>query len=411
MKTKGNTLMIRNSEKWQITSIMICALMVLNLYGSYLQRKFGINSFIFVLLPLTVILLRMMVTKQNLKLSKSIAVPVGILLVTCALQMARQVFSVSSIKYLVYIIIFLVVANVSSRQDWELTKKTICLISIVMTIDALIQVPTLLKINYRLYNVRQLTMLDKPWYSLLLTFASLVLIIDLLIGQKKRRILKICMIVFFTAVNLLVIQSKSSILCVLFGIVVFLINANKKTRNKVLIIGIPLVFVAMLYLVFNQQEIPDYIKVMLNRYFGLFSDASINNYSFYEGSFTSRSKIIAYNLQLIMDHPLLGIGFGRYSEYGTALNVIETESSIMNSFVEGGLVYGVAHLSLVYIILKRLIKYIKNNGRDCSSIQLITIFILYLIFNMMNDYMTAMYWAFLGIAFAYTRNPESVRGV
>lgn len=387
---------IRHTEH-NVAEWFIVLLIAVSVYGGYFAKTSGVDS-LYAQIVL-IMCIGMLAIKKGISINRRIAFPLLLCISVCVVQSIIHLPAMEPIRNLMYLVVFLCIAIISNENTWGLIRKALIVISVIMTIDALVNLPKVIAINYGWYNVRNYTMVDKPFYSLILTFAVVFMILDIFYKRVRHVIFPILLIAVELFVNTVVIQSKAGILCLAGVIVLLSIIAPKKIRIKIIAVAV-IVFVAVLYMCIARPDIiPDYIKVMANRYLGLF-DESITGYSKYIKTYDLRADIYRVALEIFLVNPWLGIGFGKYAIYGAAaVGVTETESSIINTFVEGGVIYGLSHCAIVLLLLLKLFKMSKRNHWYGMETEVFLIILLYFVFNFQNDYISTMYWCIMGISY------------
>lgn len=131
------------------------------------------------------------------------------------------------------------------------------------------------------------------------------------------RIVSLVLMVFFGAINIVLIQSKLFILVLAATIFVLYFFTNGTPKKFVRSFSLVAVLLIVVAFVFYPQIIPDYIYVFLNRYLGVFGDAvsSITAYDRYTTTYSMRGTVYDFAFDLFLNHPLFGVGFGNYKNY------------------------------------------------------------------------------------------------
>lgn len=392
-------------------NIVVVLTMVLNVYGAALSRLYNVPTMIFTALPLALLFLCLFVfDKGMLNIDKNLKALLYINLAIFMLHLVFCGFGDNEIKYILYFAVFLIVKSIVKRENWKAVEIGLVGIALYLSFDALRYLPDMLSRGVRIYNVANNTILDKSVYTLVPTLAFVCLIVNFLdrnIEMKKwQRTVTLILMLFFAGIDLVLIQSKLFILVMIATICIlyFFTNGSPKkfVRTFLLLVVIALVIV----FAFFPQIIPDYIYVFLNKYLGVFGSAvsRVQAYDRYTSTYDMRGNVYKFAFNLFLNHPLLGVGFGNYKIYAAENayflgGVKQTESSLMNILVEGGLLYFATHISLLLLLLARIIKAKKKYPNDMLYIKFLIIVVAYTILNAGNDFYNVLYWMILGFVY------------
>lgn len=412
-------LKIHRLNKQSIVSIVLSFTVVLNIFGAALSRMYGIPSVFFTAAPLLLLFLCLCSFKHGtLTVDKNIKFVWAINSFVFMAHIIFCGFGSNEIKYYLYYIVFMVTVSLVEEVNWKSIEVTLTGISIFLAVNALTYLPDMLARGVRIYNVANNTVLDKSVYTLVLTLTFICLLVSFFDKQKKlnktKKILMFTLLVFLGAINLVLIQSKLFILVLVTAVFVLYFFADGSPKRKARTFVLIFLFGIVLWFVFFPQYIPDYIYVFLNRYLGLFSDnvSGIQAYDRYTTTYGMRSTIYSYALNLFLDHFLFGLGFGNYRIYAMENAILlggvtQTESSMMNILVEGGLIYFLNHIIFLMILLFRILRMRRKERGNMLFIKFLIILIAYFILNAGNDFFNVLYWVVLG--FIYKCSDQKVR--
>ena len=402
---------VKGRTKLKVVNTVVLLTLLFDVFGAYLGSVIGIPSITFTAIPLILFAICIFVfNKGKIQIDSTLKVFFFVNLAVMVFHILFCGLGNNEIKYFLYIVVFIIIYTLLDKENWNIIEISLVGISLFMAIDALRYLPLMISRGLRIYNVYSNTILDKSVYTLILTLAficELINFVDINKGSSKIvRIVHLLLMIFIGAVNLIVIQSKLFVVVLVVSLFVlyFFVNSKpKKIVRSVLIVALSLLIIVF---VFFPQIIPDYIYVFFNRYFGLFGDAveGIRAYSRYESTYNMRGTVYTHSFQLLLDNPILGIGFGNYRthalENADQLNgVVQTESSMLNILVEGGIVYFSFHIILLIVMLKGVIRANKRNRGDLFFTKMLLILIALIILNIGNDFYNIFYWLFLGFIY------------
>lgn len=390
-----------------IRNTLICSIIIMNIYGTYLSNMLNIQSFLFTAIPEILLFLCSLGSSVffNFKIYTMFFVSCLIMLIHILLGG----YILEEIKYLLYIFVFLIIVSVYNKKTWAMVLKTICLISFFMTLDAFIAAPQVLKEGLGFRNIIHYTILDKAYYTFILSFSSVYLMHNIFFDDYKYCIKKLLNIGFLLGniiVNLVMMQSKIYLITL---IVCFLTNYSFLDYKAKKIIKKYLVFLIIIFIILfihNPLMLPDFIYIMLHRFFGLFNTL-IEQIEYFErlsSTYVSRTMIYEYAFSLFRDNPFFGIGFGKYSEYVKHIPYItatQAESSMLSMLLEGGLFYFINHYIYLTTELFSVHRIAKSNPVNKDIILVETILITCFLINIFNDYYSSIYWILLALIFRH----------
>lgn len=230
------------------------------------------------------------------------------------------------------------------------------------------------------------------WYAMLFAIAT----VDI-INNKQILLNGILLLCVFTF-NLFITQSKTAVFsaCVFIAIIFFISDSkNKKTFKKwfLLILGILTVAVIM----FPNELLPDSMRIAVNRVVG--NDVFQVDYRSKQfDTFEMREQIDAFTLSLFLQNPIIGIGIGQYKEIAF-LGVTECENTYADIFVEGGIVWGIPILGVMFAILIKAFINIKRKLHVYENQICLAIVISMLVVFRYNDFVRPFTFLYLGCCY------------
>lgn len=407
--------MNRSKFSKKIIDFVIVLTIILNICGAPLAKRFDIPTFIFTAIPLFFLfIINLRLNKFDFTINKHTRMLICVSILIFALHTFKSLFysgigfGDDEVKYLLYLITFLVSISVLQIENWNAVEFSLTVVSLFLSFDALQYLPLMLSTGTRIYNVTNYTFLDKPVYTLTITLSVICLLINIL-GTDNKRIAKYLMIlltIFLGGINLILIQSKLFIL-VLAGFFLILCLFSNRISIKNVLIFLFLVFLGLfIYFLFFPQYVPDYIYIFLNRYLGVFDNiiSDIQAYDRYTATYYYRGTIYNYAFELFIKNFFIGVGFGNYKKYAamnsSLLNgVTQTESAYVNLLVEGGIIYFISHMIFLCFLFKNLWKIQSHDRKNTHILKMLLLLISYFILNAGNDFYSAQYWLIL--AFIY----------
>lgn len=386
----------------KLPSFWLCYFLVpINIYGDYIERVTGKPAlYINAATIIVFFALSFLFGKYKNKWPVEIVVflCMNIAIVICHILLDKRL--TGEIKHLLYVLLFSVVAVQSDYEIYHRLKKVILFVTIPMTLDAFYWLPRIKRMGYRLFNIRNYTMIDKTFYTLIFPIALIVLF-NWFLREKKsvKRIFPIIWMAPLFYVIFSVVESKMGILAFGFAIIVEVFTLKKEYRKRIrricFILLLSAVMVITLFLT-GVLHVPDYVLAGISYIFG---DYTAVNRVYYETYFT-RLEILRNCLIIWSRFPIIGLGFGGYYPYVTSqgmqnysLGISDIESAAMAMLVEGGIVYFLANVLLYAAMIRRL----KRNYtllRDSANLIGILACLLFLLIG--NDFMSVFYWVLLG---------------
>ena len=391
-----------------IIYVVISTLIVLNVFGSVLSKNFEIPSFWFSAIPDVFLFIYVVIRKNGkMRIDPFILLMFSIAVLISVMHVINDGNVFEEVKSLMYIVTFILLYQCYDKNLWNVLELTISVISIFLIIDAIRAAQLTLSNGYGLRNFVHYTVLDKSYYTL---FLSLSWIFSFLYtvnyknqnGQWKK--IRIIFLLFVLSVGIIIVQSKVFLFIVIISC--FYVGLNLKKRNKLKFISLFLFMMIVFFCVlsFCPDYVPDYIYVLINKNFGLFSEYVYNIpiIDKLTSTYVNRSLILNYAFSLFLDHPLWGVGFGQYASFAslnTSILATQTESSWLNLLVEGGLIYFINHLFFVFYLIYKSVKTSRNSFDFVFRTRSLLIIIAYIVLNLFNDYFSCIYWLFLSALF------------
>jgi len=398
-----------------IANFLVFAIIVFNIYAKPIGDIFGLPSFFFSAIPLVLLFATIAISgKINLNIGSNFKLYSVLLAITLLLHVLFRGVGTSAIIYLLYYVTFAVVLSVADEDAWKNVEKAIMLVALLMSIEVITKIPTLLASSLNLYNIRSYVILDKPVYSFMLGLGSIIGFFEVLKNKEWKLIKKVAIAavtILFAILNVLVIQSKIFILGIVISALFTYFAARSKVkrtlRRSIIVIIVAVVAVILLY----PSIIPDYIYVFINRYTGLFSSYVTERQTI---TYDTRDAITSYAIEIFKENPLLGVGFGNYSSYAAknfSLGVTETESTVLNMLVEGGLLGFLSYVGFMISIFMGLWSKIKCRSNNYHLVEIFCVFIMLMVLSAGNDFYNISFWTIIAFAYAATRSGESYENV
>lgn len=393
-----------------ILSSWLCFIVIpFNLLGDYLLKVTGIQPLMFNRLTSAIYIAMFAILNKKIKLDKEIAIFLG---VNCCI-MAEHLFMfgnvVKEFKHLLYVLIFVACASVSTINTYNYFKKIVLVFSIFMIFDALLKSRTVAFLGYRMFNIRNFTILDKPYYTELFALATVILFNELLkVKDKKKTTIYIVWIAAMMYTLFFLFQSKMGVVAVCMAFIGEFFIIQKKFRRKMSKIVAIAVVAFIVYILFIPYEIPDYILALLS-FLGL-SSSSVN--AVYYDTYSHRLEILGIVFQIFKTFPIFGVGFGNYYNYVSANNlqkltsgIRDVESSFFALFAEGGVTYFIVTCFLWIVLYKRIRLNLK------ISPEIVGTFICMVVLLCGNDFMNLFYWIWIGIYWRISKNDYYLKTV
>lgn len=380
-----------------------CFLMPINIYSEYLEKITGVGTLVFNIVSFAIfVFLALPKIIGNCKIEKKLGFIFCTIFFLVVLHMVIFGNYINELKQLSFVIEFLIVATLYNEDYFDTVKKTIIIISIIMSIDIFVNLPKLISKNYNLFNVRQYTMLDKPYYTLIFPLAIIFLVSTLMHAKSKHRIKIISLIVILCAVLFGILESKTALVATLIAI--FIILSRNKKRRKYLYLGLILfaLFAAFYFGVFR-KKLPDLLMSVVYYFRGQYD---VLAYA-YAQSYFIRFEIVGLAFRTFLAHPIIGCGFNNYYNFVSARGwqnyskgITDIESDALAIFAEGGIVYTAVIVSVFVFLFKKLIakkEYLKTN--KFHTLDALGCLICLVIAIIGNDFMSSFYWCMLGVVY------------
>lgn len=324
------------------------------------------------------------------------------------------------IKLSIYIVAITILINYLDDNILSSLYSIIVLISIILSIDILIQGINLISSGVNLRNVRQYTLLDKQGYNMFYSFAIPITLVNFYYNKKIKNII---ILIINIIASIFIMQIKSFFYTIPIGIIMALWILKKIRFKEVLaligIIGISCV------LTFNlvPSIIPKAIKVPIQYYIlkdtGGIYDVDLRNLD----TFEIRGQIWKNGMDALKNNYIIGIGYGNYAKLVENKKVVSnatgeiysmpnvTESGLLTFILEGGIIGFLLHMLIIYCICLNTLK-IKQYSKTCLISTII--FMIFIVSNIAQDNLNYLYWFVLGAQIYNTRNKHNsyeVRGV
>ena len=215
-----------------LVRIWICYfLMPINIYSEYLEKITGINTLFFNIGCFMVLLfLSIPIFLKKQKIKQRIGLTTELILGIVILHLIIYGNYVNELKQASFIIEFMIVSTFYDNKYFNSIKKVIIVISMIMSVDTLLNLPKVIAQNHNLFNVRQYTMLDKPYYTLIFPLA-IIFLISLMIKNKSKHIVLLSVMISLLCVVLFgIIGSKTALAATVLAIIIMLSRDKKKRK-------------------------------------------------------------------------------------------------------------------------------------------------------------------------------------
>lgn len=249
--------------------------------------------------------------------------------------------------------------------------------------------------------------MDKSYLTYFLALTYFFCVVDIL--YNRHTIFNMLSLFFCLVVNIMVIQSKTSLFAFVINLVLLfcfyseLRRMIKKYIKYLIPIGI-IFFVFFVRIPSSQEDLKYGINRVLS--FELFDEANfIRTEDRLGATFDIRKDVREYCFELFWDNPIFGIGQGNYKfinqksdNYFNQLS--DTESSWLQILVEGGIYY---IFIMAYFFLKpindirRKLKYNPNSLYSYYYVMSFSFFITCFVMYFFNDFTDSLFWISAGI--------------
>lgn len=294
----------------------------------------------------------------------------------------KRVTFTNSIRFSMYIFVFYLISyKIKSLKQVSTIIKCFIFTSFLSGIYSLIQIGYIFYLGYTIDpSVRISSFLENPNNLSAYSILSIFIVISLLINSrnKKSKVLYTSLLALLL-VNIIFSQSRSALLAIVFGFLIFSVLWNK----RFLIFSI---FIPIILFIIPQS------RVRLMQIF----DASQNS---------SRLNIWEITKLIINDNPIFGIGYENFSV--NYLNYIKNNPSYSirdgyialhphNVFLKiqvelgilGSVIFIIFLTSIIYTLYK-LIKFKSNSKLKVLIIGISTSFTTFMLMNLIDCYLDA----------------------
>ena len=399
------------SNVTKIRSLSICFLVIVNIYGGYFEKVIGISRQILLIFPIIIWIVSIVLGKK-IYFGKNHLFLSIILLSLCLVQLLVFQNYTDIFSMFAYCSVFLLCGINFKQNDLEIICKTIVFISIFMIGEAIFYYVMLQSWGWGTYNVRNFTTAPKEDYTILLSVAFVYLFLKFMSKKEQglKRYAVIGLMILELGVNVIIIQSKTAIIILILALVFIYKKSSSKQKKKIRCIFFVALTAGSILVLSNSKYIPDFVYVFLNRYTGLFGNktANIANYSKYSGTYEQRNSIYGYCFELIMQHPIFGIGFGNFGKYSILSSnlliseLTQAESGVLDAFVNGGIIYGILYLQIIFYPIIKGICNKKIVDRN-SNILFLIIALTIVICAFTNDCESVTFWLIVGCLHSYKK--------
>lgn len=401
---------LNKTNRW-----LIVFLLIFNIYGALLQNITGLNRQLFVIFVLFLIVCcfaAKLISSNRANINQYNILILGFELFLSFVHIFLFRNMGDEISMLLYFIIFFLVGIVASKKDFDFLMKAIVGISIAMCLEAAYYSLYIFSIGWRIFNVRYLTAAPKADYTFVVTLGCVAVFYELMFYSRafKKKIIMFGLLGLFMFINIIVMQSKTSILVILMVCIVAFFVSSPKTKRIMIALLILSLIGFLIIMTVKSELIPDFIIVFINKATGLFSSrvAELETAELYGGTYGQRTLIYMFAFALFIQNAFFGIGFNQFMNYSAESSealvraVVQTESGIIGAFVEGGFFFGAVYLTIILFPgIAGLTCYINNrNNKKGIFLFLLSGGIFLLALN--NDTNSISFWAIESIIFSET---------
>ncbi len=388
-----------------IINTLIFAVIVINVYAKPFSEFLGISSVYVSAFPLVLLFIAFCGLRgPQFYFDRTLLIYTSILLIVFVTHFFTASRLMMDVKYLLYFVCFLMVISCANQGTWKSIEAATIILSIIMSLEVFSKLPFLIAQNINVYNVRKYVLLDKPVYSFVLGLGCICCYFIPLRNKQWGILKKIAcftMMIIFALVNFLVVQSKIFILGICVAGVFAVFFAKNNIKKTLFYTGMLLLILLVIAVLIDPSLIPGYIYTFINKYTGLFSSYVIQSQTV---TYSVRSNITLYALSIFIEHPVFGIGYGNYELYAaqqvSLLNgAVETESTMLNMLVEGGLLGFLSFVGILAFIFFSLIKQIKYHKDSWILIELLFIVVYLTVLACGNDFYNIYFWTIMGFAY------------
>lgn len=311
-------------------------------------------------------------------------------------------FNSYSIKMIIYNIFICILINI--LKDKTLNKMCLIMIvtSFVLSVDIIFNGLILIGNGTDLVNLRSYTLMDKQYYTIL--YSVSIPICFFFFFENKRNYVYLIILLVSVVACVIFMQIKTLIITVPIAIY-FMLYKAKLISIKNLLLQVVVLVSILSYLVITQNKMLNQFYVIFYYLFGL-NDKIPVEYLKYIDTLLIREQIFSNAFMHLKDNFLLGLGYGNYSSIVEGLSIrslgrnifydlpMETESGLLLFLIEGGIIGLILHLLIYayffYMLKKQRIIF------DRVNLSILSIVIVNLLSNIMQDNLNFLYWFFLG---------------
>lgn len=304
------------------------------------------------------------------------------------------------VRFAINIIVFYVFFK---RANEDFFKSLSVSIKIVTLIASLSVVWVSLRYGQMMY-FRDEAIIDKSYLTAFYTLSYIFCFVDIVFKNNIK--INAFLLLFFIIINVLIVQSKASILLIpTIPIITYLVATEKRKEiRKTIFYG--LLVVLVLSALFPQIVLPEQLKYGANRIAGI--ELFEENYTMMEShlsyTYDVRIGMREYCYELFSNNPLVGIGIGNFKNYnrysGNFFNhLTETESSWLQILTEGGLFLIAIYLILFLTPIISCIKHFKKHEVIDAYIPMtcMCFSLCFFLLFFYNDFTDSFFWISAGI--------------
>lgn len=257
-------------------------------------------------------------------------------------------------------------------------------------------------------DVREEMLIDKGGLTLWFAIALCISFVHSIAKGLKSFSTVIFVVVLLT--NVLVIQSKTSLLAFVIFFIILFVFSEKTIKKKLLRYALPICIVYGALAISNPTEyIPHTFIVAINQIAG--SDiipVYTNKYDTI--TYNARELIDLYCTNLFLENPIAGIGLGNYELLrSTPTGVTECENTYYDLLVNGGCLYGLPVIYILAITLIRAIRLIVKSKNIMEYYYILATLVAIIVCFRYNDFLHVNVFMFIGICYYFCKNQDRLQ--
>ena len=181
----------------QWINLVVILTIILNTFGAPLSRLTHIPSIVFTGIPVVLLGgIAYFITNGKMVVKKEIRVYLCIICLTLLIHTLKSVFKPEigfgdyELKYVIYFFIFILGTVVLGEENFKAVEISFIGISLFLSVDAIMHVREITSQGLGIYNVMNVTLLDKSYYTCMLSLSVVFLVVDFFSERKNLTIIK-----------------------------------------------------------------------------------------------------------------------------------------------------------------------------------------------------------------------------